>query len=377
MPAPTAPDPAVRAFSPRLEVRTLDYDRAPFLAIWEVTQACDLVCVHCRACAQPARDPGELSREEARRLFADIRSMGTRLLVLTGGDPIKRPDVFDLIREAGEAGLEPALSPSVTPLLTAESLRRAKEAGATSVSLSLDGGTAATHDAFRGVPGAFDRTLLAARHVRDAGLELRINTTVTSRNLLHLPRLAGLVEETGARVWSVFFLVPTGRAPASLQITAAQCETVLGWLYSLSSSVPFRIKTTEAPQYRRIVLQRMAAEERASVGAILEGTRSGRGRFMPGMNDARGFVFISHRGDVFPSGFFPLPAGNVRAGSVVELYRESPLFRSLRDPDRLRGRCGACEFRSLCGGSRGRAFAAGDLLGSDPLCPYVPAGASV
>lgn len=356
---------------PTFGTRTLDYSRAPFLLIWEVTQACDLACVHCRADAIPRPSPGELTLQEARRVFAQARAMGTRLLVLTGGDPLKREDIFDLIRAARQAKLSPALSPSVTPLLTPAALRQGRDAGLHSVSLSLDGATSRSHDAFRCVPGAFERTRKMAGSVVSCGLELRINTTVTSTNLDELPAIADLVGEFGARVWSVFFLVPTGRAGRELQIDAAACEEVLRWIYNLSSGVPFRIKTTEAPQYRRVVLEAMAREAGAPLEQIVAQTRSGKGRYLPGINDGKGFVFISHLGDVYPSGFFPLAAGNVRRARLDEIYRESELFQQLRDPDRLQGRCGRCPFRELCGGSRARAFAAtGDPFAEDPLCLY-------
>ena len=361
----------------RYEVRTLDYERAPFLVIWEVTRACDLACVHCRASALPRRDPDELSLDEARRLFGRIRALGTRLLVLTGGDPLKRPDIYALIEAASKAGLDPSLSPSVTPLLTEESLRRARDAGLSAVSLSLDGAKDTSHDTFRGVSGSFARTLEMAEAVRRAGLDLRINTTVTSSNLHEMEAIARLTARMAARIWSVFFLVPTGRAQASQQITSRQCEDLMLCLYRHSCEAPFRIKTTEAPHYRRVVLEAMAAEAGHPVEEILRATRSGRGRFMPGINDARGFAFISHTGEVYPSGFFPLAAGNVRDTSLELLYRDSVLFRDLREPERLKGRCGRCPFRSVCGGSRARAFAAsGDPLGEDPLCAYEPAPVS-
>lgn len=366
------------AISPTFEVGTLDYNQSPFLVIWEVTQACDLACVHCRASALPLRDPDEITLDEARGFFAQIRAMGTRLLVLTGGDPLKRPDIFELIAAARQAGLNPSLSPSATSLLTQESLARGRQAGLDAVSLSLDGATAATHDDFRGVRGSFDRTLAMAAEIRNAGLELRINTTVTTRNAGEMPAIAKLVAATGARIWSVFFLVPTGRADASMQITPARCEEMLRWLYELSRSVPFRIKTTEAPHYRRVVLQMMAAETGKPIEEILAASKSAKGRFMPGMNDARGFVFISHRGDVYPSGFFPLSAGNVRDTELSIIYRDSVLFRDLRNPGLLGGRCGRCRYRSLCGGSRARAWAAsGDPVGEDPLCAYEPSQEAV
>lgn len=369
----TARNGAPCAESPTYEARTLDFNFAPFLVIWEVTRACDLACVHCRASAHPARDPEELSLQDATRLFSEIRSMGTRLLVLTGGDPLKREDIFDLIGAARAAGLTTSLSPSATPLLTPEALRRASEAGLSAVSLSLDGATPATHDAFRGVSGSFDLTLKMAAAVRETDLELRINTTVTLANLHEMPDIAAIVETSGARVWSVFFLVPTGRAQQSMQITAAQCETLMRWLYELSATASYRIKTTEAPHYRRVVLEEMAATTGRPVEEILLMTRSGRGRFVPGINDARGFAFISHHGEVFPSGFLPVAAGNVRQTSLAVLYRFSVLFRDLRDPALLKGRCGRCAYREICGGSRARAWAVtGDPLDDDPLCAYQP-----
>ena len=376
MPMPGGRHPSACGISPTYEIPTLDYEDAPFLVIWEVTQACDLACVHCRASARPMRDVRELSREEARRVFGEIRGMGTRLLVLTGGDPLKRADIFDLIRDARAVGLKPALSPSATPLLTAEGLEKGREAGLSAVSLSLDGATAETHDRFRGIPGAYARTMEAAAQIRAAKLELRLNTTVTSINVGELESIAREAGRMDAKVWSVFFLVPTGRASESMQISPTQCEEVLSWLYRLSATAPFRIKTTEAPHYRRVVLETMAQEAGVDMNELLERTRSGGGRFMPGMNDARGFAFISHVGDLFPSGFFPLSAGNVRNTSMAELYRNSALFRALRDPDKLTGRCGACEYRSVCGGSRARAWAAtGDPFGEDPLCAYPGASA--
>jgi AdoMet-dependent heme synthase len=366
--------PPVRCVDfPRYKEAGRDFSQAPFLVIWEVTRACDLACVHCRADALPHRDAEELTLPEARRLFQEVREMGTRLLVLTGGDPLKRTDIFDLIAAARETGLSPSLSPSATPLLTEAALQRGREAGLSAVSLSLDGATAVSHDVFRGVSGSYDLTLRMAREVKAAGLELRINTTVTSANLAEMPEIARVVGDVGARIWSVFFLVPTGRAESSLQISPLQCEELLRWLYRLSASSPFRIKTTEAPHYRRVVLQTMAAEIGKTVREVLSVTKSGQGRFVAGMNDANGFVFISHRGDVYPSGFFPLAAGNVRETRLDFLYRYSVLFRSLRDPDLLAGRCGRCAFRSLCGGSRARAFATtGDPLAEDPLCSFDP-----
>lgn len=337
----------------------LDFDRAPVILIWETTRACDLVCAHCRASAQPHRHPLELSTAEARRLIDEAAEMGTRLFVFTGGDPLKRPDLYDLIRHAAERGLHPSVTPSATPLLTAERIRAVAAAGAEAVALSLDGDEPALHDAFRGWSGSFARTLEAARAVRAAGLRLQINTTVTRLNWRRLDRIARLVAELGAGRWSVFFLVPTGRGAALEPLRAAEHEAVYRWLADLEGRVPFAIKTTEAPAYRRVLVERGRPPR-------------------PAVGDGRGFCFVAHTGAVYPSGFLPLAAGNIRTGSLTRIYRDSPLFRALRDPGRLKGKCGRCPFRQLCGGSRARAYAmTGDPLAEEPTCAYDPdAGAA-
>ena len=332
----------------------VDFHRAPVVLIWETTRACDLVCAHCRASAQPDRHPWELTTAEAERLIDEAAEMGTRLFVFTGGDPLKRPDLLTLIRRAARRGLHPSVTPSATPLLTRERIQAMAEAGAEAIALSLDGDDAPLHDAFRGWEGSFARTVAAAGYVREAGLRLQINTTVTRLNWRRLDRIARLVAELGARRWSVFFLVPTGRGAHLEPLSAEEHEEVYQWLADLEGQVPFAIKTTEAPAYRRVLVQR---------------GRPAR----PAIGDGKGFCFVSHVGAVFPSGFLPLAAGNVRTAPLARLYRDSELFRALRDPARLRGRCGRCPFRELCGGSRARAFAmTGDVLAEEPTCAFDP-----
>ncbi len=330
---------------------------SPLLVIWEVSRACDLECVHCRAAAIPERERGELTTAEGLSLIAEIRRFGRPLFVLTGGDPLKRPDIFELIEASAKAGLITNLSPSGTPLLTHAALRRARDCGLAGVSISLDGSNEEIHDRFRGVPGSFRWSLDGAAAAIALGLQLQINTTLTRHNLHDLPAIANLVGGLEARRWSLFLLVPTGRASVEQQVSAEECERTFEWLHRLEREAPFRIKTTEGPHYRRVAMQ------------------AGGGRFVPGMNDGSGFVFVSSKGAIQPSGFLPMTAGNVRTDSLVTVYREHPLFLSLRDPDRLRGRCGRCEFRALCGGSRARAYAlTGDYLTEDPMCLYEPAG---
>ncbi len=350
---------------------------SPFVVIWEVTRACDLACVHCRASAIPERERGELTTGEGRALIREIRRFGKPIFVLTGGDPLKRPDIYDLIRAGVEAGLTTNLSPSGTPLLRHAALLRAREAGLAGVSISLDGSTEEIHDRFRGMPGSFSWSLEGAASAAALGLRLQINTTLTRHNLSDLPAIANLVGGLEAWRWTLFLLVPTGRATAGQQVTTGEIESVFEWLDRLSGTVPFKIKTTEGPHYRRVALQRQAASrETAGAGAPVR-LGSGGGRFIPGMNDGSVFLFINSRGEIQPSGFLPLTAGNVRTDSLVTIYREHPLFVALRDPDRLKGRCGRCEFRAACGGSRARAFAlTGDFLAEDPACAYVPASAA-
>jgi radical SAM protein len=368
---------------------------SPLVVIWEVSRACDLACVHCRASAIPARESGELTTAEGLRLMRQVRGFGHPVFVLTGGDPLKRDDIHDLIAGAVAEGLPTYLSPSGTPLLTHAALLRARRAGLSGVSISLDGSCAAIHDRFRRVPGSFDWSLEGAAAAAALGLRLQINTTLTRHNLADLKAIAALVSSLEAQRWTLFLLVPTGRAQADQQISAAECERVFAWLYDLSTTAPFKIKTTEGPHYRRVALgiqsteiARRAAADDAGMAAggpgaaavtaapsLQRASVSGGGRFVPGLNDGSGFLFINSRGDIQPSGFLPLTAGNVRRDSPVDVYRTHPIFTALRDPDRLGGRCGRCEYRDLCGGSRARAYGVtGDFLAEDPLCAYEPAG---
>lgn len=345
-----------------------DFSEAPFLVIYETTQACDLACRHCRASAQPERHPGELSTGEALSLIESIRAFGDPLLVFTGGDPLKRTDLFELLEASVEAGLRTTVTPSATPLLTRHAVERFKECGVSRMALSIDGPDAASHDAFRQVEGSFATTLRALRHAASIGLETQINSTVTRGNRRRLPELARLVEQERARLWSVFFLIVTGRAQAADDLTAEEYEQVFEFLYETSLSAPFDIKTTEAQHYRRYVAQRRKREGGGGAAA-----RPGLIARQAGINDGKGFVFISHTGEIYPSGFLSVSAGNVRTTSLQMAYRHTPLFRVLREADALAGKCGACEYRNLCGGSRSRAYAlTGDFLASDPRCAYLP-----
>jgi radical SAM protein len=347
-----------------------NFNDAPFLAIWELTQACDLACVHCRACAIPARNPLELSTEEGFRLLETVSAFGDPLMVFTGGDPLKRPDLFPLLQKSVSLGLRTTITPSATSLLNEETIERFQQSGVARIAISLDGWDAASHDGFRRVEGSFDRTVIALKYARRIGLSTQINTTITRHNLGQVDQIAGLVGAFGARLWSVFFLVATGRASASQDLSAEQYEEVFSFLYDLSKTAPFDIKTTEAQHYRRYVAQCRKPDSSYSQRM---GTPAKVIQRQAGINDGKGLVFISHTGEIYPSGFLPLSAGNVRRNSLSDIYRNSSLFRTLRQPDKLRGKCGDCEFRNLCGGSRSRSFAlTGDYLAEDPKCVYQP-----
>ena len=373
-----------------------DVSERPFIVIWEVTRACQLVCTHCRADAIRARNPFELTTADGCKLLDDLASFGSPrpLVVLTGGDPFERPDLPELVAHGTRIGLSMALSPSVTDRLTRSVLVELHEAGAKAVSLSLDGATAETHDCFRGVEGVFVATLEAARTVRDVGLRLQINTTVTRGNVHELPRMLRHVLDLDAALWSVFFLIPTGRGKLLEPLTAAEVEEVLHWLHDISDLVA--VKATEAPHYRRIAIQRAGVDAtgvtklddvfplgplrsrlRTETAELLNGRNPRRRRPRPpiDVNSGRGFAFVDHVGMVYPSGFLPTAVGSVRDLSFPEIYRDSELLQQLRDPDALGGRCGQCEFRAVCGGSRSHAYATtGDPLAEDPSCLYQPAG---
>ena len=358
---------------------SFDFDQRPFIVIWETTQACDLACVHCRACAQPVRSALELSTSEAKRLIDQVADLEAPVFVLTGGDPLKRPDIFELVEYATTRGVRISLTPSATPLLTREAIVKLKQCGLARLAISLDGPTPEIHDAFRRVPGSFEWTLRAVQWAREAELPVQINTTITRHNLQYLDSMISLLERLDIVLWSVFFLVPTGRGSAIDLITAEEFEQVFEKLYETSRRVKFDIKSTEAQHYRRFLLQRRTEEKRkgnAQVTSPAIGgpqTSDGIGRAPRGINDGKGFVFISHLGEVFPSGFLPISAGNVRRQSLAELYRHSPLFTSLRDTSNLKGKCGVCEFREVCGGSRARAYAlTGDLFAEEPCCTWQP-----
>jgi radical SAM protein with 4Fe4S-binding SPASM domain len=409
----------------------INYDESPFLAIWEITQSCDLACKHCRAAAQPIPHPDELTNAEGKALIDQIADMHIPIFVFTGGDPLKRKDLLELIRYAAGKGVQVAITPSATPLLTREAIFQMKEAGLVRLGISLDGSTPEIHDAFRGLPGAWARTIQAIEWANEAGIPIQVHSTISRHNVHDLDNLCNLFEKLSIVMWNVFFLVPVGRGQLDDMLSGVEFEQVFAKIYELSQRANFQIKTTEAMHYRRYLLQHNLEERRIAHGnspgnghghpgaarpasasdtATASDTSKGTGfspyvnhsnsngasaperhaPYEPGaptadaatrnkawatrrVNDGKGFMFISHIGDVYPSGFLPIHAGNIRETPLADIYRNSSIFKALRNTSRLEGKCGACEFKEICGGSRARAYAVtGDPLAPEPCCIYQP-----
>lgn len=353
-------------------VRPVDfaYDRAPMIVYWELTNACGLACRHCRATAMPLPAPGELTTIEALDLMDDLAGFGDPMphVVFTGGDPLRRHDLDLLLRAAAKRGIGVSLAPAVTPLLTRERLEQVADAGVQAISLSLDGSCAELHDGVRGVEGTFDATLEALDWAAELGIPVQVNTLVTDTTAADLPAVYELLATKKLLRWSLFFLISIGRGTELVELTPGEAEKLIVWLNGLARTAPFQVKTTEAMHYRRIAAK--AARKRGLSDAEIEASPMSRGY---GIRDGNGIVFVSNTGDVTPSGFLPLPVGNIKEESLVSLYRDHPTMVALRRPEQFKGRCGRCEFNRWCGGSRARAYAwTGDVLESDPLCPYQP-----
>jgi radical SAM protein len=366
---------------------SLNFDEAPFLAIWEVTQSCDLACKHCRAAAQPIAHPDQLTTAEGKALIDQIAEMKVPIFVFTGGDPLKRQDVFELIRYASDKGVKVAVTPSATPLLTREAIFKMKEAGLVRLGISLDGSTPEIHDAFRGLPGAWARTIQAIEWANEAGIPIQVHSTISRHNAKDLDNLCALFEKLAIVMWNVFFLVPVGRGQLGDLLSGEEFEEVFGKIYELSHRVNFQIKTTEAMHYRRYLLQHNLEERRIGHGhphAVAAAdyepgtpTNDAQSRTKSWatrrVNDGKGFLFVSHVGNVYPSGFLPIHAGNIREKPLADIYQNAPIFKALRDTSKLEGKCGACEYKEICGGSRARAYAVtGDPLAQEPCCIYQP-----
>lgn len=338
-------------------------EAGPAVIAWEATRACNLVCRHCRAEAVPTGDPAELTAAEVRALLEDVASFCRPIFIITGGEPLMRPDVLELARYGSSLGLRMVMSTNGTTL-TREKVRAIREAGIAALSVSIDGPDAPSHDAFRGVPGSFAAAMAGMALAREEGLPFQVNTTVTRHNVARLPEVLELARRVGAVTWDVFLLVPTGRATVEDEIPPHEYERVLEWLLEQSTAAGaggtgMRLKVTCGPMYVRLWAQ-----------------RGGQGRRPQGCMAGNGFAFISRTGKVYPCGYFPREAGDIRERPFSEIYRNAPLFRELRDADLLRGKCGVCEFRRVCRGCRARALGtAGDYLAEEPYCTYRPRAA--
>lgn len=362
--------------------KVIDYNKNPFIVIWEVTRACQLKCVHCRADAQLIPDPNELTHEEGLKLIDEIYEMDNPMLVFTGGDCMMREDLFELAEYAVKKGMRVSMTPSATPNVTKERMQRAKEVGLSRWGFSLDAPRAEIHDKFRGTPGSFDLTLEKIKYLNELDMPLQINTVISRYNYDYLEEMAELVAKMKVVMWYIFLLVPTGRGQLDACISPAEHEKVFRWLYKLSKTAPYDIKTTAAQHYRRVVLQEKMREHLIEKGEIhyedtittdMASMKDGLKRAPKGVNDGNGFAFISHVGDVLPSGLLPIKAGNIREKSLAEIYREAKVFKDLRQPDNYKGKCGVCEYNKICGGSRSRTFAVtGDYMESEPFCVYIP-----
>jgi len=344
------------------------FDVDPKLVFYELTQACDLICRHCRASAQCRPHPKELSTELSYWLIDQLNEFSVPpRLVLTGGDPLKRVDLYQLIEYAVGAGLDVSITPSATPLATSRAIRRLKEAGISRIAVSIDGSDTETHDHMRGVSGSFERSLEILYDAHLNGISTQINTTITPQNYLQIDRMTEVFERLDIDMWSVFFLVPVGRAEMLPQLTADEYEQVFETLWLQSQRRSYIIKTTEAPHFRRYLLQKSKHTK------SLDGSFPFQRYKSMGVNDGKGIMFVGHTGIISPSGFLPINCGRFPEHNLVQVYRESSIFRELRNPDLLQGKCGACNFRKICGGSRARAYAiTGNMFAQDPCCAYLP-----
>jgi radical SAM protein len=375
-----APNLSERAAAERSQrnkrMTTVDFNLSPFTIAWEVSRACAYACVHCRADAMHKRDPNELTTEEAKKLIDELAGFGSPILIFTGGDPMMRPDLAELIGYASEKGLRCSLTPTATALPTKKRLEEVRDAGIRRIALSLDAPRAEVHDDFRKVQGSWQRTMDILHRAQEVGVSVQVNTTVAKHNVDILEEMVPFIEEVNAVQWSVFFLVPTGRAMIEQMVSAEEHERIFNWLYDLSQVAPFDIKATAAQMYRRVAIERKRAEQGADKPVTFQSAgfqyADGLHRPVKGVNDGNGFMFISHIGEIQPSGFLPVTAGMVREDNVVDVYRNHKVFTDLRDYSKLKGVCRDCEYREVCGGQRGRAYGVtGDYMESDPACVLV------
>jgi heme b synthase len=336
---------------------------------WEVTRSCNLNCLHCRAAAERGPYEGELSTGECFRFIDEVAAFSKPVLILTGGEPLLREDIFEIASYGTHKGLRTVMAVNGT-LLNPEKATAAKQAGIQRVSISLDGATPESHDRFRGVVGAFAGALEGIRFLKETGLAFQINTTVTKGNLGEIEDILQLAIQLGAAAHHIFLLVPTGRGKelAGEEVAPEAYEQTLEWFAKQDSHVPLQLKATCAPQYYRIVHQHGGSKDLKGQGEDLH-------TFTRGCLGGISFGFLSHHGDVQPCGYLEIIAGNIRERPFQEIWEEAEVFQQLRDVNNLQGKCGVCEYRMVCGGCRARAYAlTGNYLAEEPLCPYEPRG---
>lgn len=373
----------------------LNFNERPMLVFWESTRACLLACKHCRAEAIETPAIDELSTNEGKNLIASLTTFGRPypVLIITGGDVLMRPDVFDLVRFARSKQIPIGLAPSVTPRLTEERIETMKRLGVKVVSISLDGAQPATHERIRGISGHFEETVQQLKRLVQAGFEVQVNTAVMKDNVNELPALVQLLKHIGVKIWEVFYLIHVGRGRESLELTANECEDVGHFLFE-ASTYDLIVRTVEAPFFRRIVTERHEKDHRTPQSTLAVARDFQLGALYQKLSldlknrlalpisppkaqtshtrDGKGIIFVAYDGTVYPAGFLPLPLGNIRTDSLVDIYRDHPILKDIRN-SQFEGKCGECSYRDMCGGSRSRAFAYyHNPLGEDPACNYKP-----
>ncbi|MGC8546421.1 MAG: TIGR04053 family radical SAM/SPASM domain-containing protein [Thermoplasmata archaeon] len=363
--------------------RPIDFNMKPILIFWETTKACDLACKHCRASAITNALPDEMNVDQSINFINQIKDFGPPypVLILTGGDIMKKNGLEIILQKTKELGIPVSMSPSATPLLNENAFEMMKRYGVKSLSLSLDGARAETHDWLRGIDGTYERTIRLSKEIISRGFTLQINTAVFRRNVYELPYILKILIDNRIKTWEVFFLIKTGRGIDREDLNADEYEDVNNFL-EFASRYGIVIRTVESPIFRRIMFERQSSEYNGgqTYKSLVEKTKEilggPSGKVMghtSNTRDGKGIIFVSHNGDVNPSGFLPLKLGNVKEKSIVEIYQNNEILRKLRDPSNFKGRCGACEYGDICGGSRSRAYSYyGDIFQEDPRCSYIP-----
>lgn len=340
----------------------------PINVYFECTVACDLACKHCRAEAIPHRDPDELNTEEAKKLLRDVKELGSHLII-SGGDPLKREDLFELLAYARDIKLTVGVTPTTTPLATFDAIKKMKDLGVFFLGISLDGATSESQDSFRGVEGTFDNSMKVLQYAKELNMPVQVNTTFTKGTVGEIEKIYHMLAESYSppvKRWSIFFLVPVGRGRELGMPSENDVEKIFKFLYEKSFTSPFHVTTTEAPFYKTYYLMR-EMEKGRTADDVIKNNR----KMAFGVRDGNGVIFISRDGTIYPSGFLEVPLANIKKDNLKQVYTGHPVLNELRKPQDYHGKCGVCSYHSVCGGSRARAFAvSGDYLGQDPVCYF-------